>query len=108
MSREEFFKVPKLSTDSSNCVTFKDRFWWAINAQGMLDQLENVVDELTEPTVSEGTSLPTVYNPTISSITAALKFTKQPIDPKDIIALITDEYDQCDLKFHTKSKKDDK
>ena len=33
-----------------------DRFQRAIDAQGMLDQLENVVDEPTEPTVSEGTS----------------------------------------------------
>ena len=56
MSREEFFKVPKLSADSSNWVTFKDRFRWAIDARGMLDQLENVVDEPTEPTVSEETS----------------------------------------------------
>ena len=56
MSREEFFKVPKLSTDGSNWVTFKDRFRWAIDARGMLDQLKNVIDELTEPTVSEGTS----------------------------------------------------
>ena len=238
MSREEFFKVPKLSTDGSNWVTFKDRFRWAIDARGMLDQLENVVDEPTEPTVSKGTSesapadsqggnthvqsnelqyrnflihhsqwhtaeatikqciastvpdlvfnriktkklakgvwdtlvaifqerllmvaidlqqkmqsvkcgdsedvrthfeklantreqlasmgvslsdteyantligsLPTVYDPTISSITAASKLTKKPIDPEDIIALVTDEYDRRDLKSCTKSKKDDK
>ena len=238
MSREEFFKVPKLSADGSNWVTFKDRFRWAIDARGMLDQLENVVDEPTEPTVSEGTSesapadsqggnthvqsdelqyrnflirrsqwrtaeatikqciastvpdsvfnwiktkksakgvwdalaaifqerslmvaidlrqkmqsvkcgdsedvrthfeklantrerlasmgvslsdteyantligsLPTVYDPTISSITATSKLTKKPIDPEDVIALVTDEYDRRDLKSRAKSKKDDK
>ena len=36
--------------------------------------------------------LPTVYDPTISSITAPLKLTKKPINPEDVIALVTDEY----------------
>jgi len=63
MSREEFFKVPKLNADSSNWVTFKDRFRWAIDAQCMLDQLENVVEELTDPTeLSEETPESTPAN----------------------------------------------
>ena len=53
-------------------------------------------------------SLPTVYDPTISSITTAAKLTKKPIDPEDVIALVTDKYDRHDLKAHAKSKKDDK
>ena len=53
-------------------------------------------------------SLPTVYDPTISSITAASKLTKKPINPEDVIALVTDEYDRRDLKSRTKSKEDDK
>jgi transposase InsO family protein len=239
MSREEFFKVPKLNADGSNWVTFKDRFRWAIDARGMLDQLENVVEEPIDPTaLSEETSesatadsqggethvqsselqyrnflirrsqwrtaeatikqciasmvpdsvfnriktkktakgiwdalasifqerslmvaidlrqkmqsvkcgdsedvrthfeklantrerlasmgvslsdaeyaniligsLPIVYDPTISSITAAAKLTKKPIDPDDVIVLVTDEYDRRDLKSRAKSKKDEK
>ena len=50
MSREEFFKVPKLNADGSNWVTFKDIFRWAIDTRGMLNQLENVVEEPTDPT----------------------------------------------------------
>lgn len=219
MSREEFFKVPKLNADGSNWVTFKDRFRWAIDARGMLDQLENVVEEPTDPTASEETpesapadsqggntqvqsselqyrnflirrsqwrtaeatikqciastvpdsvfnriktkktakgiwdalasifqerslmvaidfeklantrerlasmgvslpdteyaniligSLPAIYDPSISSITAAAKLTKKPIDPDDVITLVTDEYDRRDLKSRAKSKKDEK
>ena len=53
-------------------------------------------------------SLPTVYDPTISSITAVSKLTKKPINPEDVIVLVTDKYDRRDLKSHTKSKKDNK
>jgi len=53
-------------------------------------------------------SLPTVYDSTISSITAAAKLTKKPIDSDDVIILGTDEYDRRDLKSRAKSKKDEK
>jgi len=53
-------------------------------------------------------SLPTVYDSTISSITTAVKLTKKPINSDDIIILVTDEYNQRNLKSRAKSKKDEK
>jgi hypothetical protein len=45
MSKEEFFKVPKLLADGSNWVTYKDRLRWALNARGVLNHLDKVVPE---------------------------------------------------------------
>jgi len=38
-------------------------------------------------------SLPSIYEPTISSILAAAKLNKTPLDPDTIISLITDDFD---------------
>ncbi|TFK16355.1 hypothetical protein FA15DRAFT_607504, partial [Coprinopsis marcescibilis] len=38
-------------------------------------------------------SLPPAYNPTLSSILAAVKLNKAPLSPDVVIDLITDEYD---------------
>ena len=45
MSKEEFFKVPKLLANGSNWVTYKDRLRWALNARGVLNHLDKVVPE---------------------------------------------------------------
>ncbi len=46
MSKEEFFKVPKLQADGSNWVTYKDRLQWALDARGVLNHIDTVVTEL--------------------------------------------------------------
>jgi len=46
MSKEEFFKVPKLLADGSNWVTYKDRLRWALNARSILNHLDKVIPEL--------------------------------------------------------------
>ena len=38
-------------------------------------------------------SLPSIYEPTISSILAAAKLSKTPLDPDTVISLITDDFD---------------
>ena len=48
MSKEEFFKVPKLLADGSNWVTYKDRLRWALNARGLLNHIDKAN---TEPEV---------------------------------------------------------
>ena len=45
MSKEEFFKVPKLLADGSNWVTYKDRLRWVLNTRGILNHLDKVVPE---------------------------------------------------------------
>jgi hypothetical protein len=45
MSKEEFYKVPKLLADSSNWVTYKDRLRWALSACGVLNHIDQVVAE---------------------------------------------------------------
>jgi len=54
MSKEEFFKVPKLLADGSNWVTYKDRLRWALNARGVLNHIDKVV---IEPEVLVATEL---------------------------------------------------
>ena len=38
-------------------------------------------------------SLPSIYEPTISSILATAKLSKTPLDPNTVISLITDDFD---------------
>lgn len=51
-TKEEFFKVPKLLADGSNWVTYRDRLRWALNARGLLGQIDQENPEPTNPTVN--------------------------------------------------------
>ena len=51
-------------------------------------------------------SLPSVYNSTLSSILAAFKLSKTPLNPDTVISLITDNFDQCKLSKKGKGKDD--
>ena len=51
-------------------------------------------------------SLPAIYEPTISSILAAAKLSKTPLNPDTVISLITDDYDRHDL-LKKRTKKED-
>ncbi|KAF9466346.1 hypothetical protein BDZ94DRAFT_1138953, partial [Collybia nuda] len=56
---EDNFKVPKLLADGSNWVTYKDRLRWALDAHGMLDQLEkNIPEPLTPAELSSTKASP--------------------------------------------------
>src|SRR5436853_964854 len=52
-------------------------------------------------------SLPPIYEPTISSILAAAKLGKTPLDPDTVVSLITDDFDRRKLT-KKKGKRDEK
>jgi len=82
MSKEEFFKVPKLLADGSNWVTYKDRLRWALNAHGILNHLDKVIPE---PEVLIAMEL----SPTDDS-TAADPSGGTKVPPKDFDTLMTE------------------
>jgi len=53
------------------------------------------------------TSLPPIYDPTISSILASTRLSKTTLDPTTVITLITDNYDRR-IVTRKKGRKDDK
>ena len=67
------FKVPKLLTDGSNWITYKDRLRWALDARGLSSHLDDNVSEPQPPTVAteSSTTTPTQLPPdALSQLTA--------------------------------------
>ena len=55
----DIFKVPKLLADGSNWITYKDRLWWALDARGLSDHLDDNTSEPQPPTVTTESSTTT-------------------------------------------------
>jgi len=83
MSKEEFFKVPKLLANGSNWVTYKDRLRWVLNARGVLNHLDKVVPE---PEVLVTMEL----SPADDDSTAADPSGGTKVPPKDFDASMTE------------------
>ena len=46
---DEFLHIPKLDMAGINWVVYRDRFLWSIDARGLLDHLEGIEEEPTDP-----------------------------------------------------------
>ena len=64
--------------------------------------------EAPEYTSTIISSLPSIYDPTISSIIAAASLAQKKPDPETIIKLVTDDYDRRTVNNRIKPKKDEK
>ncbi|KAJ3489198.1 hypothetical protein NLJ89_g11551 [Agrocybe chaxingu] len=53
-------------------------------------------------------SLPRIYDPTISSILAAAKLSKKPLDPDTVTSLIQDDFDRRDVSKEKSNKDSEK
>jgi hypothetical protein len=45
----EFLRIPKLDVSGSNWVLYKERFFWALDARGILEHVNGVADEPADP-----------------------------------------------------------
>jgi len=94
MSKEEFFKVPKLLSDGSNWVTYKDRLQWALNAHSILNHLDQVVPE---PEVVVTMELSPADDSTAANLSGGMK-----VLPKDFDTSMTELVAQSSKTRHDK------
>ena len=57
---DDFFKVPKLTSNGSNWITYKDRLRWALDARGILPHLEGTTTQPTQPQSGDATAFETL------------------------------------------------
>jgi hypothetical protein len=50
---DEFLRIPKLDVSGSNWVLYKERFFWALDARGILDHVDGTGAEPTDPVSEE-------------------------------------------------------
>jgi transposase InsO family protein len=46
---DEFLRIPKLDVSGSNWVLYKERFFWALDARGILEHVNGVADQPPDP-----------------------------------------------------------
>jgi hypothetical protein len=46
---DEFLRIPKLDVSGSNWVLYKERFFWALDARGILEHINGIADQPTDP-----------------------------------------------------------
>ena len=50
---DEFLRIPKLDVSGSNWVLYKERFFWALDARGILEHIDGTSAEPTDPVPKE-------------------------------------------------------
>jgi hypothetical protein len=51
---DDFLRVPKLTADGENWVTYKERLLWSIDARGLVGHLDSTTTKPVDPATLSG------------------------------------------------------